>query len=279
MTECFLPSCDAKTNFKYSAKIRQLQSDLLIAYQDEDVLGNCLKELESFIKQLECESINEGKAFDYSYITYYINKIESNLLFNPPANNALHIKSICVILSHWLLKYKSMFPKYRFAKEKIPTPLLPNFYEYCEDSVLKNIRLNITFPFATSYHECSGCIYACVIDRIKNIYVFSKYMYLYNRSSLCDCDIDSILCSQDSTPYLDYPTVELIYKGTKVNINMMSVNFTIDNPIIKLKYKNNPIYISEKCLIEGQFLDTPPCTLLYLTIEVYGDLIYNACDY
>ena len=281
MNRCYVPICDAKTNIKNSAKIRQLRSNLDFSYQQKYTLSDLMEELRIFIQELEQETINVGKEADFSCIIDNIDKIESNLIFNPSGCNSLHIRSVIIVLSNYLVEYKTMFPKYKYSKEKFNMQLLPNFYEYNEESILKNIQLNITFPFATSYHKYLYDIYACVIRWIQNIQRSSRLIYLDSPNHLYDPYIDNILCIQDSTFYLDYPTVEFIYADKKENIyiNNLSIDCKVDNPLIKLKYKDNPICISEKYLLDKNFLNLPPCILLHLTIEVYGDLSFSTWQY
>jgi hypothetical protein len=150
-----------------------------------------------------------------------------------------------------------------------------------EDSVLENIELNITFPFATSFHIYSDDIYSALIRLIKNISTSSILMYLGHEGNLYDAEIDNILCSLYATTYLDYPTAHIIYRSKKIDLNIKEtcINFRINNPTIKLKDKNNQVCISEKSLVESRFLNSPPCPLLDLTIEIHGDLIFHTWKY
>jgi len=281
MTIYSLTTCDIKIIFKHIAEIKSLQNDLLFIVKDKSKINDFLIKLQNFIFLLTNEASSQGLESDFSCIFCYIDKIEANILFNSKAYDLVYIKGINSVLLNWLTEYKCMFPKYKYSKEKFKMQLLPNFYEYNEESILKNIQLNITFPFATSYNKYSYDIYACVIKWIQNIQISSRCIYLDTPNHLYDFLIDEILCLQDLTPYLDYPTVEFIYKGKKVNIdiNNLSIYCKVDNPLIKLKYKDNPIYISEKCLLDKKFFNLPPSMLLHLTIEVYGDLKFSTSKY
>lgn len=145
-----------------------------------------------------------------------------------------------------------------------------------EEYMIRNIKASITFPFASKgYHKHCSKIYSYtmkwVVEPSKEILI-----HMGHEGNYYDIDIDKLLCSGGSE-LLDYPTCEFFYKGQKIDSGDDSWICKIQNEEVILKCKDNTVPISFKDLNEI-FLNSPPCSLQYLTIEIYGDLEYYIID-
>ncbi len=147
--------------------------------------------------------------------------------------------------------------------------------------ILKNITLNITFPFATKHNKSTVSIYQETLNAIETAQEEGLLLHLYNNdSSLYTREIEKILISYEKESDINslwYPSIELLYKNTKLifqdisiftllkNINItlscnlfthkITLNDLKKDLFMQLPYKLKDITISIECDLEYQYFD------------------------
>lgn len=145
---------------------------------------------------------------------------------------------------------------------------------------LKNIQLNISFPFASFVN----------VNTQDEIFIYSETLKAISKVEfkewLLHCDyesgtwyiptVDKLLCSKQNSR-LYYPSFELIYNDKFIDHLDISLLVDIDckkiileciyEKMVVLHKVNDPIL---------KYKDNPPCKLGNLKIKLFGDLKY--CD-
>ena len=138
-----------------------------------------------------------------------------------------------------------------------------------DNKYLKNIKICITFPFVQGEHACHEKIYAHTMKWVANP-SNGRLIHMDGADNFYDTEIDKLLTNDD---HLDYPTCEFFDKDHKVQLSESSCICEIYNTKTILRCTENLFSTNFKDLDENIFC-SPPCNLRYLTIEIYGDLVY-----
>jgi len=141
--------------------------------------------------------------------------------------------------------------------------------ENSDTTNLKNIKICITFPFVQGEHVCYEKIYEHTMKWVANP-SNERLIHMDGTGNFYDVAIDKLLTHDE---HLDYPTCEFFYKDNKVILSESSCICKLFNTKTILRCNEN-LFSTDFENIDENILHLPPCNLRYLTIEIYGDLVY-----
>jgi len=144
-------------------------------------------------------------------------------------------------------------------------------------NVLEYANITITFPFAKSNDANCKYIFRKTFEAIqewnKN-YIMLSFHNKY-KNDMYIVNIDELLCSTHPDKdlyFLDYPTIELEYRGEKINPPTMSIATMFKDISVIMKSTDNS-FLGMKSRLQNKY-SSPPCSLDKLIINIEGDLEY-----
>lgn len=152
-------------------------------------------------------------------------------------------------------------------------------------NITKNIRLEISFPFASIVNDNSAdelFIYQKTIEEILKYddeNYFSLVSFYRNEATLYNEEIDDLLCQQfETNSQLDYPTIKFYYKDKKIDLfqdKSILIHLSLKKIVFNTLFETVSV---TKDMMKNRFFNEPPAKIGVLTIQLYCDLQYIDCD-
>jgi len=230
----------------------------------------------------------EGKNIFFDEVVKSLKVLKAYLSFSLEGNISLFLKLYAGLspnmdvvslmpdlhkaLEEFYYHESSSLRKIRFSKCIAPyLHILQQGHRPFEEYVIRDIKACITFPFAKGQHECYAEIYANTIKWAVNPSE-ERLIHMSRDGNFYDVHIEKLLDSRN-LEHLDYPTCEFFHRDEKIKVHDIDWVCKIYNAKIILKCNEN-LFTSSFEYLHENMLNYLPCDLSYLTIEIYGDLVY-----
>lgn len=148
-------------------------------------------------------------------------------------------------------------------------------------NILEYANITITFPFAKGNDANSKYIFRKTFEAIlkwdKNQILINFYNDYQNNMYLIGIDKLLVETFHDKDlNFLDYPTIELEYRGEKVKPPEMSI-VTLFKDIRMIMKSKDDSFLGMKSCLQSNY-SNPPCSLDKLVISIEGNLEYFDMD-